>query len=218
MLHYHFHMSEKCLRCFRPLKTCYCNDIEVIDTGIKFLFLMHPWEAYKQKTGTGRLTSLSLKDSEIIIDKSFESNKKVNSYLENPAYKCMMLYPGKDAVTAEEIDFKEELKTKKLVIFIIDATWVMARKMVYRSPNLQSLPRISFSRNYRSRFSIKTQPETYCLSTIESTYYLINELQQAGLCNHSIKAEGLMKVFLKMNQFQIDCRKARESADATEDD
>ena len=158
---------------------------------------MHPWEAYKQKTGTGRLASLSLKDSEIIIDKSFESNKKVNAYLKNPDYKCMMLYPGEDAVTAENLHTDGEKDQKKLAVFIIDATWVLARKMVYRSPNLQTLPRISFRKDYRSRFSIKTQPAAYCLSTIESAYYLINELQQAGFCNKDIDSTGLMKVFFE---------------------
>ena len=195
------------------MKTCYCKDIEVIDTKLKFIILMHPREAYKQKTGTGRLTSLSLKDSEIIIGQSFETNKAVNTYIADPDYMCMMLYPGEDAVCAASLIFCEELQRRKLAVFIIDATWSLAGKMVSRSPNLQALPRISFSRNYRSRFSIKTQPASYCLSTIESVYYLINELQQAGVCDDNIQTSGLMKVFLKMNQFQIDCQKARKTAD-----
>ncbi len=198
-------MSEKCLKCFRPLQTCYCGDIETFDPGITFVFLMHPWEAYKQKTGTGRLASLSLKGSEIIIDRSFDTSIKVNAYIDNPDFECLMLYPGKEAVTADSLDFSEPRDQKQLAVFIIDATWVLARKMVYRSPNLQKLRRISFKGNYLSRFSIKTQPATYCRSTIESAYYLIKELQQAGICEKSINPEGLMNVFDKMNQFQTDC-------------
>ena len=60
-------MAEKCYHCFRPKETCYCKDILPFDTEIHFVFLMHPKEAYKQKTGTGRLASLSLKNSEILI-------------------------------------------------------------------------------------------------------------------------------------------------------
>ena len=205
MFHYSISMSEKCLKCFRPLKTCYCGYIEAIDPGIRFVFLMHPWEAYKQKTGTGRLASLSLKESEIVIAKSFENSKKVNDYLANPDYRCLMLYPGKDAFTAETLDFSGNRVQKKLVVFIIDATWVLARKMVYRSPNLQKIPKISFSGNYLSRFSIKKQPASYCLSTIESAYYLIRELQQAGICNKTVNPKSLMRVFDKMNRFQKNC-------------
>ena len=43
---------SKCYRCFRPEKSCYCKYINPFDCGIKFVILMHPKEAFKQKTGT----------------------------------------------------------------------------------------------------------------------------------------------------------------------
>ena len=54
---------------------------------------MHPKEAYKQKIGTGRLTHLSLIDSELIIGVDFTENDAVNSYINNPAY-----YPNRHMV------------------------------------------------------------------------------------------------------------------------
>ena len=57
---------SKCYRCFRPEKSCYCKYIKSFDCGVKFVLLMHPKEAFKQKTGTGRLTNIALIDSEII--------------------------------------------------------------------------------------------------------------------------------------------------------
>ncbi|MCF6334152.1 MAG: DTW domain-containing protein [Spirochaetales bacterium] len=41
----------RCLKCFRPIQNCYCKNITPIDTGIKFVFLMHPHEAKKHRTG-----------------------------------------------------------------------------------------------------------------------------------------------------------------------
>ena len=55
-----------------------CDMIIPADTGIKFVFLMHPKEAYHQKTGTGRLTNISLCDSEIIIGIDFSENARLN--------------------------------------------------------------------------------------------------------------------------------------------
>lgn len=197
------------MKCFRPVQNCYCRDIICIESGVKFVFLMHPHEAKKQRTGTGRLASLSLKDSEIIIDESFDSNSKTQSLISNPSFYPMVLYPGKDACRTDELNFKEVLKDRTLLVFLIDATWVEARKMMYRSPSLQNLPRLSFSREYRSRFTIKTQPEDYCLSTIESSYYLLKELQNTGVCDSTLNGEGLMDVFKKMVDFQIGCRDKR---------
>lgn len=170
---------------------------------------MHPHEAYKQKTGTGRLASLSLSGSEIIIDKSFDNNIRTQNLISDSQYFPMVLYPGKNACTAEEFDFKGEMEGRTLLIFLIDATWVMARKMMFRSPGLQKLPRLTFGREYRSCFRIKKQPADYCLSTIESSYYLFKELQLSGVCDPEINGEGLMQIFERMVRFQIDCKEKR---------
>lgn len=200
-------MSGKCISCFRPLKNCLCHHIKTIDPGIKIVFLMHPQEAYKQRTGTGRLAALSLENSEIVIDEDFDNNKRVNELLSDKSYYPMVLYPGKDAYSAETFDFRTSVTGKKLLIFLVDATWSLAKKMMYRSRKLQDLPKISFSNEYRSEFKFKKQPMDYCLSTIESSYYLIKELQKSGVCNREARAESLMDVFRIMVQFQLECEK-----------
>jgi len=173
---------------------------------------MHPHEAKKQRTGTGRLASLSLLGSEIIVERSFDNNIKTQDLINNPSFYPMLLYPGDSSLSAEEINFKKVLKDRTLLIFLIDATWREARRMMFLSPSLQNLPRLSFKREYRSQFLIKTQPKNFYLSTIESSYYLVKELQEAGVCNSKLQTEGMMDVFKKMVDFQIECRKDRIKA------
>lgn len=204
-------MSNKCYKCFRPVKTCYCKDIEPFDPGIKFVLLMHPQEAYKQKTGTGRLTSLTLIGSEIIIDKTFDNNIRAQELINDSSYYPMVLYPGAEAFYTETFNFESELGNKKLLIFLIDATWTFARKMMLRSPSLQKLPKLSFSKEYRSKFYIKRQPSDFCLSTIESSYYLIKELQLAGVCGKELDPEALISIFKCMIKTQLEFSKKRES-------
>lgn len=170
---------------------------------------MHPVEAYKQKTGTGRLASLSLIGSEIIIGKDFQHNKRVNELLSDQTYNPYVLYPGKNAVFADSPEIKQIGVDKQLLIFLIDATWIMAKKMFFHSPNLQALPCLSFKKSYRSRFYIKQQPADYCLSTIESVYYLLEELKEGGQVEPQTDFSGLIFVFDKMVKFQDDCRKNR---------
>lgn len=202
-------MSERCLKCFRPLDNCYCKDIFSIDTGIKFVFLMHPHEAKKQRTGTGRLASLSLTESEIIIDKTFDNNLRTQSLIANPSFYPMLLYPGNNSYKVKDLIFNEVLAGRSLLVFLIDATWREARRMIYKSPSLLNLPRLTFSKDYRSLFVIKRQPKDFYISTIESSYYLLRELQDAGVCDAGFNPEGLMNVFKKMVQFQINCREKR---------
>ena len=67
---------------------------------------MHPVEAYKQKTGTGRLASLTLINSEIIIGERFDENKRVGELISDLRYFPMILYPDKKSYYAETFNFK----------------------------------------------------------------------------------------------------------------
>ena len=70
-------MAERCLKCFRPISHCLCEYAKPeIDSGIKFVFLMHPKEARKQRTGTGRLSHIALKDSEILVGLDFSKDRR----------------------------------------------------------------------------------------------------------------------------------------------
>lgn len=213
-------MSEKCYKCFRPLKTCYCRYITPVDTGIKFVFLMHPKEAFKQKTGTGRLASLTLTGSEIIIGINFTDNERLNALIsgkgEFARYFPVMLYPAKDAYFTDTSAFADAIGDRQLLVIVVDATWFFAQKMVNLSANLHHLPKLSFKNEYRSQFIIKTQPDPACLSTIESSYYLIEELKKTGIARRDADQSGLMDVFHQMVEFQQLCTQSRHEAEAAE--
>lgn len=213
-------MSNKCYKCFRPVRSCYCSAITPVDTGVKFVFLMHPKEAYRQKTGTGRLASLSLIDSEIIIGVDFTNNKRLNLLIsgegEFACYFPVVLYPSRDAYFTDSPAFREAIGNKKLLIILVDATWYLALKMLKLSTNLKPLPKLSFRNQYRSQFHIKLQPDPVCLSTIESAYYLIEELKTAGMANPAVDQSGLMKVFHQMIKFQQLCTQSRHEEEALE--
>lgn len=131
-------MSEMCYRCFRPKSNCLCPYIHEADTGVKFVILMHPKEAFHQRTGTGRLAQLALQESEIIIGIDFSGNERLNKLLGDPHYYPVMLYPGVDAYTSDSPLLRQQVgKGRRLLVVVVDATWFLAAKMVRLSRNLQ---------------------------------------------------------------------------------
>lgn len=214
------------MKCFRPIDRCLCHFVTPpIDAGVKFIFLMHPKEAKRNRTGTGRIAHTALAHSEILMGIDFSKDARLQTLLSDARYLPMLLYPGKNAITAaalvdaeasasdaaspsENVAPSRSLSRIPLVI-VIDATWFCARKVIEHSPFLLDLPRISFAGDYRSIFTFKREPRPEYISTIESCYYLIHEMQTAGIVATSVNAEPLMAAFKEMIRQQLQAENDR---------
>lgn len=200
---YELIQRDTCYSCYRPKTSCMCKYIEPIDTNTKFVILMHPKEYKKTKNGTGHFTNKSLNNSEIFIGIDFTNHKKINKILNDKDNECFILYPGEKSIKLNE----ESIKTKKdIVLFIIDSTWACSKKMLRESKNLKNLRKVSFKSTKLSEFKIKEQPASYCLSTIESTQYILELLNNHSLENIDKNSlEAFTKPFTKMVDYQLNC-------------
>lgn len=196
-------MRQICYKCLRPIQNCFCKFLTPFNPGVKFVFLMHPKEAKRQRTGTGRIAHAGLIDSEIIVGIDFTQNERLCALLADEQYFPMLLYPGEDAWTAQKEGFAQTIGGKKLLVIVIDSTWFCSRKMIQFSTNVMALPKLSFSGSYRSIFTFKREPKPEYISTIESCYYLIKELQVAGVVQNECDPECLMTAFKEMIKFQL---------------
>lgn len=174
-------------------------------TRTRFVFLMSPKEFKREKSNTGRLTHLCLPHSEIHMGASFDGHEAVQDLINDPRNFPVLLYPGIGArnvstggLTAAEIGGRQ------LVVFLLDATWNGARKMLHHSETLKRLPRVMFTASGPSRFIIKQQPQVGCLSTLEATHELLGALQAVGLDDYPLP-EQLLGLFERMQNFQIKC-------------
>lgn len=181
-----------------------CKYIKAIKTKTKFVVLMHTHEFKKVKNGTGHFTYLSLANSELYVDVSFAKHKAVNTLLEDKNNNCYVLYPGEDSIVLNDNPLSYD--GKQTVIFLIDSTWHNAKKLLRDSPNIQALPKVSFTHTKASGFKIKEQPMELCLSTIESTFCVLELLTLQG--NESLSAselDGFLEPFRKMVEYQVKC-------------
>lgn len=165
---------------------------------------MHSHEFKKIKNGTGHLTNLSLENSELYIDVSFANHKAVNGLLNDNNNNCYVLYPSEESLVLNDNPLPKD--EKQNVVFLIDATWHNAKKLLRDSPNIQALPKVSFEHTKNSEFKIKEQPMDLCLSTIESTLCVLELLTLSGSEDLSgIELDGFLEPFRKMVEYQVKC-------------
>lgn len=207
-------MRVTCYRCFWPQPLCWCSSISPMETRTRFVFLMHPKEFKQEKAATGRLTHLCLPRSEIHMGIGFDEHGAVQALIRDPAHFPVLLYPGRDALNLTAATavpgepqlaaLHTQLEHRRLVVFLLDATWALGRKMLRLSPSLQCLPRIMFTPTAPSRFVIKQQPHEGCLSTLEATHELLLALAQTGLDTYTQPTQ-LLQLFARMQEFQLRC-------------
>ena len=201
-------MRVMCYRCFWPQSLCWCASLRPMPTRTRFVFLMHPKEFKEEKAGTGRLTHLCLPNSELHMGQGFEDDTAVQALINDPGNFPVLLYPGQAAGNLSDggqaAAFGRQLGERRLVVFLLDATWRGARKMLSLSPSLQRLPRILFTPSAPSRYVIKQQPAAGCLSTLEAVHELLTVLARTGLDAYPDPAQ-LLDVFQRMQDFQIKC-------------
>jgi DTW domain-containing protein YfiP len=169
---------------------------------------MHPKEFQKTKNTTGYFTHRSLPNSLLFKGIDFSNHKQINSIIEDENNDCYCLYPDKLSIEINSTKLPNEDKRK--VIFIIDSTWPCSKKILAMSKNIASLPKISFQHQKSSQYKIKTQPNKFCLSTIESTLCVLEILNKQGI--EDLEKESLVKFitpFEKMVEYQVSCSKEK---------
>ena len=149
------------------------------------------------------MTNNSLENCELHVGINFTNHKRVNELLNNKNYEPYVLYPDINSIKLNTQKLPSE---KKALVFIIDSTWPCSKKMLRLSANLQNLKKISFEHDKSSQFKIKTQPNQYCLSTIESTLCVLEQLNNHNIENISSKSlENFLTPFEEMVKYQVKC-------------
>lgn len=166
-------------------------------------------EAKKEKMGTGRISLAMLANSHMIMGVDFSDDIEVNDLINDPNNHCLTMYPGEKSLNVSEHDvtpLNNLLAAKKnIIVFLIDGTWPCAKKMMRLSKNIKALPRVSFTATHTSIFEIKEQPADYCLSTLESIHFFIQECNRRKVEETHKAEDQMITVFKAMIAFQMEC-------------
>lgn len=195
-----------CPACRKARNTCYCARIQSFNSGPRFVILIHPKESRK-RIGTGRLSHLCLRNSELIEGIDFTDDARVNEILRDRASWPVVLYPGREALdisAAAGADLESLVPAEKqLVIVVIDGSWSCAQKMLRLSSNLRRLPQIQFTPSRRSIYEIRRQPREGCLSSLEAIHFVIERFNGSNRWRSDPGHENLLEVFRFMIAQQL---------------
>ena len=190
-----------CLQCRKPKVTCYCSFLKPFQSNPEFVILIHRMEAFR-KIATGRMSHQCISNSSLFVGTDFTLHPQVNAILADPTLYPVVLYPAINAVNLTPLTLEERRNCfpadKRLVVFVLDATWAQAKRMRRLSKNLLTLPTLCFTPPKESAFIVRKQPKANCYSTIESIHHII-DLLDPGTEAHEI----LLDVFYKMVSQQI---------------
>jgi len=158
----------------------------------------------RSSMSTGFLAHLSLKHSTYIEDYDFKDCPELEEILATLDGKTYLLFPSAEPTPLSHVKSCMAMPSKeKINIIVIEGTWSQARVILAKSEKLKNLPHISLQKPRLSRFKIRTQPTSECLSTIEAVAYLLTDLGDIA----EEKTDEFLAPFLTLVERQIDFQK-----------
>ncbi|MAD47519.1 MAG: hypothetical protein CMI02_01610 [Oceanospirillaceae bacterium] len=156
-----------CSHCGRPLRVCLCAAITQMAAPVKLIIWQEKTEA-RHPLSTAPLLNLSIQNSVLLQGDQYDYGEVFGSL---PVEQVAVLYPLREgqAVTEQQ---KRDIRA----LLIIDGTWRKTRKLMLQNPWLQQLPFIRLQPQTTSRYTIRTSPHEFGLSTIEAGVAALNWL------------------------------------------
>ncbi|RTZ13816.1 DTW domain-containing protein [Vibrio aquaticus] len=146
---------------------CVCEQLPKLDSSIHFALLIHENEQNREtNTGQWLLKSMPSTTSVHIWQRKSPCPKLV-ALLENPRYQAYLLFPGDESIEVTRACAKAG-ETQTLPLFIVlDGTWQEAKKMLRKSPWLQSIPLAHVTPSKTSNYQLRRNQEEGHLCTLE---------------------------------------------------
>ena len=161
---------ERCYKCRRPLKLCFCEHIPSIQNQTHVLILQHMRERF-HPFNTARICKQALQNSTILADHNSALSDRLDEY---PLHENVgLLYPGPDGRLLSDLAPAE--RPSQLVV--IDGTWHHAKTLVRDIPRLNNLPRFQILPTEPGRYRIRKEPDATSLSTLEAIVAAFDALE-----------------------------------------
>jgi DTW domain-containing protein YfiP len=155
--------QERCPNCLMRQELCICSLIPSLDTKTKIIVIISKREA-KVPTNTGRLASLALKNSVVLLRGDLDQPYDLSEHL-GPKGTNFVFYPDE---TANVLSTDLTCSRLPLTLIFPDGNWRGAGKMCRRDPVMASLPRLRLPAGAPSNYRVRKDTKSEGLATIEA--------------------------------------------------
>ena len=164
-----------CYQCHFHSGQCFCDELEIVPTNIRFTIVMHHRE-YHLTSNTGRLAKNTLPNCEIVL-RGIEGQEIDWTKIINNDEQTYLLYPSPKSFEATKINMASPQK-EKIHIIVPDGSWRQASKVYKREKALANIPCIKLpERNYRSNYFLRKSPKENYLCTYEAMSKVVEEIE-----------------------------------------
>lgn len=194
--------ATPCPRCGLRYQ-CICSQSPTLDITTHIALLTHPNETTRA-TNTGKLLASSLPHCQVHIwDRVNPPVELVKQIAEQPNY---LLFPSEDAIEVNKLQASinaHENQSAPLFI-ILDGTWQEAKKMLNKSPWLQTLPKVILSNEQISNYRLRRNQAEGNLCTCEVGITLLQQLEpQNDVSSLQQYFEFFLKVYEADRQHKV---------------
>lgn len=154
---------------------CVCSWLPKFELPAHIALLMHENELSRE-TNTGQWLLKAISPTSLHVWQRKEPCKKLLALLNDPAYSAYLLFPNAESIALSDT-IQEATQTRTIPLFIVlDGTWQEAKKMLLKSPWLQSLPCVHLTPQQQSNYQLRRNQQQGHLCTIEVGGTIVSEL------------------------------------------
>ncbi|GAA4017376.1 tRNA-uridine aminocarboxypropyltransferase [Actimicrobium antarcticum] len=178
-------VRARCARCLRAQSACICQWITPVATATEVVILQHPLEVANAK-GSARLLHLSLAGSMLVTGERFaEPDLRALLDGQDSGRTTLLLYPDQPGQPLRPLSLPHP-QLHRLRVIVLDGTWRKSRKMLFRNPLLQQLPRLALQDLPTSQYRIRKAHRADQLSTLEATCHALLQVGESAAPLHRL--------------------------------
>ena len=168
---------EKLIGCQRCgfIHQCICQHIPTLESSVTIALLTHENEL-RRDTNTGKLLQQTLPNCCSYIWQRKEAPADLMVLLNDDEIQAMLLFPSEQSIDVTEITANHDAAAKRVLFIILDGTWQEAKKMMNKSPWLQTIPQVHLTPDLDSAYTLRRNQDAGHLCTCEVGSLLLSQL------------------------------------------
>ncbi|MFM2606420.1 DTW domain-containing protein [Vibrio chagasii] len=156
---------------------CICHRIPNTESQIQLVLLTHENELTRD-TNTGKLLQQSLEQCQSFVWQRKTPPVELLALLDDETHQPLLLFPSNESIECQQA-VSDTVSERTPLFIILDGTWQEAKKMLNKSPWLQTIPQVHLDVTSESSYTLRRNQDSGHLCTCEVGIELLKSLGES---------------------------------------